>query len=453
MLLERQKGRHMKKKILAVMLSAVMAVTMLVGCGDSVETGGNAETNDSMEITETEDENNTETEVKADDSETETEHNSQEETDEEDEIIQTLDLEMCGNLVSLLEATAASMYGNSVNSPVSLVINSANAQEWITQLYQGSWANIGDILCDLCSMGEWSNHTPDIAYIDEIMNQPETVEILNRLYDGYEWVFNEEQLEYLAYSITGDTWEMQNLDSISDSKASNTLTETERYEDKVLLYFAAIGDGNKIVLDSMEAERIDAVNWKVTADGFAYGLWLSPTKIAEFAFTVTYNADSCFDGYSITGIEVTPIDNSGWAQAYLDRMDEEAQQEMLEYDLIYLDNDNVPELVGGQNGYWVSVYTWHDGQIYEVMNRGYNSGGNFGYSYIPYTGFVTYEEAEFAGEIRYNIYEKLNENYELEQVLNQEAYEALGLSGKEWIFIEGRLNSYDMRSVLEGFIR
>lgn len=34
----------MKKKILAVMLSAVLTVTMLAGCGDSVETGGTAET-------------------------------------------------------------------------------------------------------------------------------------------------------------------------------------------------------------------------------------------------------------------------------------------------------------------------------------------------------------------------------------------------------------------------
>ena len=43
----------MKKKILAVMLSVVMAVTMLVGCGDSVETGGRAE----RKKTETQDKN------------------------------------------------------------------------------------------------------------------------------------------------------------------------------------------------------------------------------------------------------------------------------------------------------------------------------------------------------------------------------------------------------------
>lgn len=33
----------MKKKILGVMLSAVLTATMLVGCGDSVETGESAE--------------------------------------------------------------------------------------------------------------------------------------------------------------------------------------------------------------------------------------------------------------------------------------------------------------------------------------------------------------------------------------------------------------------------
>ena len=51
----------MKKKILAVMLSAVMAVTMLVGCGDSVETGGRAERK-KTEIQDTNDKSRTESE-------------------------------------------------------------------------------------------------------------------------------------------------------------------------------------------------------------------------------------------------------------------------------------------------------------------------------------------------------------------------------------------------------
>lgn len=54
----------MKKKILAVMLSAILTVTMLVGCGDSVETGGTAETT-GMEAKEQETDNSLETETEA----------------------------------------------------------------------------------------------------------------------------------------------------------------------------------------------------------------------------------------------------------------------------------------------------------------------------------------------------------------------------------------------------
>lgn len=42
--MERRKGRHMKKKILAVVLSVALAMTALSGCGESKETGGRAET-------------------------------------------------------------------------------------------------------------------------------------------------------------------------------------------------------------------------------------------------------------------------------------------------------------------------------------------------------------------------------------------------------------------------
>lgn len=493
----------MKRKFSVIMLSAMLAATMFTGCGDSVETGRNAGISDSMKIAETKDESNTEKESMVGDSETETERSSQEERDKEPEIVQTLDLDTCGNLVSLMKATAASVYGNSLRSVGSVVINATDAQEWINQLYQGSWENIGDILCDLYGMDSQNDHASNIPYINEILNQPEVIEIIKQLYYDSGWIFNKEQMEHLAYSITGSTWEMQDMDSILGANASNALIEAERFEDKVAVCFFADGDNNKLSLENMALERIDSVNWKVTADGFASGIWLSSTKIAEFTFTVTYNADSCFDGYSITGIEVTPIDNSGWALAYLDQMDKAEQQETLKYDLIYLDADDIPELVLGRDS-WISMYTWRNGRIYALTDSGYgwsyNTWGNFGYSYVPYTGIITYD-GSYYGEIYYVFYEKLNSDREWQKILEYKtymfvdangndqwdegeetmyesgdytryvwdpasdsyrqitaeepdtAYDDLGLSGKEWIYIEGRLNSYDMRYVLEGFIR
>lgn len=53
-------------------------------------------------------------------------------------------------------------------------------------------------------------------------------------------------------------------------------------------------------------------------------------------------------------------------------------------DLIYVDDDDIPELAVGYTGYWVSMYTYHDGKVSTLMDRwAYGAMGNVGYEYIP----------------------------------------------------------------------
>ena len=81
-----------------------------------------------------------------------------------------------------------------------------------------------------------------------------------------------------------------------------------------------------------------------------------------------------------------------WKQAYLAKAEEivveKEIKEDMEYDLIYLDSDDIPELVAGQSGYWFSLYTWKDGEVYVLMDDvGYGIHGR-GYRFEPYQGII-----------------------------------------------------------------
>lgn len=125
--------------------------------------------------------------------------------------------------------------------------------------------------------------------------------------------------------------------------------------------------------------------------------------------------------------EPVPEETSDWVLAYLSKMDEEAQtvnewnenQEWSswEYDLIYLDDDDIPELVSGPDGYWVSVYTYHDGQLYTLIDEwGYGAFGVAGYEYALRTGIVSWADADYAGAVVYSYYVKMNKVYEMETI-------------------------------------
>ena len=39
------------------------------------------------------------------------------------------------------------------------------------------------------------------------------------------------------------------------------------------------------------------------------------------------------------------------------------------YNLIYFNDDDIPELVVGVNGYYTSLYTYSDGKVYTLMDH------------------------------------------------------------------------------------
>lgn len=94
-----------------------------------------------------------------------------------------------------------------------------------------------------------------------------------------------------------------------------------------------------------------------------------------------------------------------------------------EYDLIYFDSDDIPELVTGRRGYYVSLYTYHQGKVYTLMDQwGYGAFGNPGYEYCPGKNSLRNYNADFAGAIVYTTYMTVSDRYTMDTVVQIEFY-------------------------------
>ena len=126
---------------------------------------------------------------------------------------------------------------------------------------------------------------------------------------------------------------------------------------------------------------------------------------------------ACFSEIRISDAGTNKEDSKKWAAAYLEIVKKLNKQDSnskasvssdfwnqpYTYDLIYFNNDNVPELVAGLDGYWVSMYTYDKKQdkVYQVMDEwGYGAMGNAGYEYLPKKNFLRNYNSDYAGAIR-----------------------------------------------------
>lgn len=102
----------------------------------------------------------------------------------------------------------------------------------------------------------------------------------------------------------------------------------------------------------------------------------------------------------------------------------------LKYDLIYVDDDEIPELVSGHPGYVVSLYTYRDGTLYTLMDTWpYGAFGNSGYAYAPGKNSLRNYDADHAGAIMYTTYMTISEDYSLEIVAEIVDYQFDDING------------------------
>lgn len=102
----------------------------------------------------------------------------------------------------------------------------------------------------------------------------------------------------------------------------------------------------------------------------------------------------------------------------------------LQYDLIYLDEDDTPELVCSVNGYRTSLYTFDAGRVYTLMDRWpYGAMGNAGYEYSAGKNSLRNYNSDFAGAIVYTTYLAVNERHALDTVVQIETYQFDDVNG------------------------
>ena len=112
---------------------------------------------------------------------------------------------------------------------------------------------------------------------------------------------------------------------------------------------------------------------------------------------------------------------AAYAAAYIEKIREcENEEGGLEYGLIYVNEDDIPELVAGMNGYYVSVYSYSSGGLCTVMDGWpYGAMGNSGYEYIPGGNVVRNYNSDLAGAIVYEAYYRMDENLELQEYYSE----------------------------------
>ncbi len=108
---------------------------------------------------------------------------------------------------------------------------------------------------------------------------------------------------------------------------------------------------------------------------------------------------------------------SSYGEAYraVSRLCQLESEGAMEYNLIYVDEDDIPELAAGISGYYVSLYTYHEGTVHTLMDQwGYGAMGNVGYEYSPRKNSLRNYNTDYAGAILYTTYMTIGSSYSID---------------------------------------
>lgn len=93
------------------------------------------------------------------------------------------------------------------------------------------------------------------------------------------------------------------------------------------------------------------------------------------------------------------------------------------FNLIYFDEDEIPELATGVFGYSASLYLYRDGKVYTLMDCWpYGAMGNTGYEYVPRKNSLRNDNSDFAGAIHYTTYMSVGNRLTLDIVAEIETF-------------------------------
>ena len=335
----------MKSKLIIALLAITM--TSLSACGNKNAAAFPVDIEPIAEVTETEETKDSEP-VEAEKPEPEP---AEEEEPDEDK---PLDLDSLENLKWVMEAL------------VTLEKNSDSS--YIHDLYSGEENAVISMLwyMDYCDVENPKGE--DIRIGDD-----------ENGWDGYVR-FTTEQIQEVMNSLTGQQIDISSVgeNGVIDISLVGMIESLSEYKNWNTEY---IGDN----IWKINVDEYNVFDGRFDDD--------SSYKISEITFTVTENPDSIFDGYSIIEVEEVAPKMSEWATAYYDYLLENfynslsEEKEYFKYMLIYLDNDDIPELYVHVTDFTGDRLLYYfDGQVNEK-----NCGDLPWYQYIPQSGLLMEE--------------------------------------------------------------
>ena len=98
-------------------------------------------------------------------------------------------------------------------------------------------------------------------------------------------------------------------------------------------------------------------------------------------------------------------------------------EENLTCNLIQVDDDGIPELAAGVDGYYTDLYTYHGGTVYMLMDHwAYGAMGNAGYEYAPGKNSLRNYNSDYAGAIVYTTYMEISDRHTLDVTVQIETF-------------------------------
>ena len=174
-------------------------------------------------------------------------------------------------------------------------------------------------------------------------------------------------------------------------------------------------DGEKLLftVNSIDENRSEAEVYRIE-DGISDYQCLKfeklsnlPSGVKEGDF-ITY---SLKDGWSIDETPEIATEDDGRNEAYAQIVREyyALNQGGCGFDLIYFDEDDLPELVTNKSGDRVSLYTYSDGEVVKICDEWpYGAWGNAGYEYFPNESIIYNINSDYAGAMYWEYYEQWN---------------------------------------------
>lgn len=128
------------------------------------------------------------------------------------------------------------------------------------------------------------------------------------------------------------------------------------------------------------------------------------------------------DSSSESENETVSQEVSDYKTAYIE-MAESLDDGECKFNLIYFDDDDIPELVAGSDGYYTSLYTYSEGKVYPLMEHwSYGAMGNTGYEYVPRKNNLRNRNSDYAGLIVYTTYMEIGKNHTLDTIAEIETF-------------------------------